>query len=289
VSVEDVADELYALPPEDFTAARAAAAKADKAAAKDINTLRKPTVGAWLVNTLAREDAEILDQLLALGPELAEAQRTGKGEKLRLLSAQRREVIGLVTDRAFEVADREPTAALRAEVASTLEAALADPATADAVRTGRLTRALSYAGFGGVDLEGAVAVGPARPAGKKSAAKPAKAPAKSAAKGAKPDRSKDIAAAEARAQEAAGDLDDAVRACEQAQHDQDLAEAAEQQAAADVTAAEEALRAAREARTAAEQAARKARHRTEQTAEKVKGAQTKAEKARQSLDKLRRG
>jgi hypothetical protein len=289
VSVEDVADELYALPPEDFTAARAAAAKADKTAAKEINTLRKPTVGAWLVNTLVRAEPDLLDQLLALGPALAEAQSAGKGAELRELSDQRRQLVAAVTDQAFEAADREPTAALRAEVESTLEAALADPATADAVRTGRLTRALSYAGFGGVDLEGAVAVGPARPAGKKSAAKPAKAPAKSAAKAAKPDRSKDIAAAEARAQEAAGDLDDAVRACEQAQHDQDLAEAAEQQAAADVTAAEEALRAAREARTAAEQAARKARHRTEQAAEKVKGAQTKAERARQSLDKLRRG
>jgi hypothetical protein len=288
VSVEDVADELYALPPEDFTAARAAAAKADKAAAKEITALRKPTVGAWLVNTLVRAEPELLDQLLALGPALAEAQSAGKGAELRELSDQRRQLVSAVSDKAFEAAHREPTAGLRAEVESTLEAALADPATADAVRTGRLTRALSYAGFGGVDLEGAVAVGPARPAGKKTAAKPAKTAAKTTERPAKPDRSKDIAAAETRAQEAAGDLDDAVRACEQAQHDQDQAEAAEQQAVADVTAAEEALRAAREARTAAEQAARKARHRTEQAAEKVKAAQTKAEKARQSLDKLRR-
>jgi hypothetical protein len=288
VTIEDVADELYALPPEDFTAARTAAAKADKANAKEIGALRKPTVAAWLVNTLAREDAKILDQLLALGPELAEAQRTGKGEKLRLLSAQRREVVGLVTDRAFEVADRDPTAALRAEVESTLEAALADPATADAVRTGRLTRALSYAGFGGVDLEGAVAVGPTRAAGSKAKAKP-EAKTKQEKPAAKPDRSKDIAAAEARAQDAAGDLDDAVQACQRAQHDQDEAEAAEQQAVQAVHEAEAALREAREQRTQAEQEARKARHRTEQEAEKVKSAQTKAEKARTALDKLRRG
>jgi hypothetical protein len=288
VSVEDVADELYALPPEDFTAARAAAAKADKAAAKDINALRKPTVGAWLVNTLARAEPDLLDQLLDLGPALAQAQSAGQGAQLRELSDQRRQLVSAVTDKAFEAADREPTAALRAEVASTLEAALADPATADAVRTGRLTRALSYAGFGGVDLEGAVAVGPARPTTGKRAAKPDTASPTKVEPSKKPDRTEDIAAAETRAHEAAGALDDAVLACQQAQQDQDDAEAAEQQAIARVHDAEDALRQARETRTAAEQVARKARHRTEEAAQQVTSAQTKAEKARLALDKLRR-
>jgi hypothetical protein len=293
VSVEEVAEALYALTPEEFTAARAAAAKADKAAAKDINALRKPTVGAWLVNTLARSEPVLLDELLALGPALADAQRSGQGDALRELGEQRRQLIGAVTDKAFAAAGRAATPALRSEVGSTLEAALADPASADAVRSGRLTRTLSYAGFGGVDLDGAVAVGPSRVTGGRSpaATKPTaatkardKAPA-----AAKPDRSKDIAAAEARSQDAAGELDDAVRACQQAQQDQDAAEHAEQQAATDVIAAEQALQAARDARIAAEQQARRARHRTEAAAKQVKGAQTKAEKARNVLDKLRRG
>ncbi|MDX6198546.1 MAG: hypothetical protein QOJ79_1697 [Actinomycetota bacterium] len=292
MGVEEVADELYAMPPEEFTAARTAAAKSDKAAAKDINALRKPTVGAWLVNTLARHEPDLLDELLALGPALAKAQSSGKGSQLRELGDQRRELVTAVSDKAFEAADRESTAALRAEVASTLEAALADPATADAVRTGRLTRTLSYAGFGGVDLEGAVAVGPTRGSARKAPAKTApKSTAKTtgkAAPAAKPDHSKDIAAAEARAQDAAGDLDDAVRACQSAQQDQEKAEDAEKQAIAAVHAAEEALRAAREARTNAEQQARKARHRTEQAAKAVEDAQKKAEKARTALDRLRR-
>lgn len=280
-----MADVLYALAPEEFTAARAAAAKADKAAAKDIKALRKPTVGAWLVNTLVRHEPDLLDELLALGPALAAAQASGMGDQLRELGEQRRQLVSAVSDKAFDAADREPTAALRSEVESTLEAALADPATADAVRTGRLTRALSYAGFGGVDLAGAVAVGPARSAGKKSATTKATSAAKAAAK---PDRTKDIAAAQAQALETAGELDDAVRACERAQQAQDDAEQAQQRATDDVNASEEALRAAREARTAAEQAARKARHRTEQAAQQVKTAQAKAEKARAALDQLRR-
>jgi hypothetical protein len=287
VTLDEIADELYALPPEEFTAARTRAAKADKAAAKEIAALRKPTVGAWIVNTLARTEPELLEQLLGLGPALAEAQRSGQGDTLRELGEQRRRLVGAITERAFTAADRSPTGSARAEVESTLEAALADPATADAVRSGRLVRPLSYAGFGGVDLEGAVAVGPARPAARPLKKSPdAKNAAATVATA--PDRSKDIAAAEARAQDAAGALDDAVRACQQAQQDEDETAAAEQQAAADVAAAEEALRAARDARTTADAAARKARHGTEQAAKAVQDAQTKAEKARAALDKLRR-
>src|SRR4051794_27060489 len=264
VSVEDVADELYSLSPEEFTAARTAAAKQDKANAKEISALRKPTVGAWLVNTLARTEPDLLEQLLCLGPALAEAQRGGKGDELRAPRAPRRELIAAGTHRPFTAAGRDPVAAARAEVESTLEAALADPATADAVRSGRLTRALSYAGFGGVDLEGAVALGPARrTGGKKAAAKPT---TKSGKAEPKPDRGKDIAAAEERSQDAAGALDDAVRAFQSAQDDQDVAEEAERDADAQVKAAEAALHEAREARTSAETEARKARHRTEQAA-----------------------
>jgi hypothetical protein len=286
VGVDEVADRLYALPPEEFTAERTAAAKEDKAGAKEINALRKPTVGAWLVNTLAREDPHLLDQLLSLGPALAEAQRSGKGDELRTLGAQRRELIGAVTQRAFELADRPPTAAAREEVESTLEAALADPETADAVRTGRLTRSLSYAGFGGVDLEGAVA-GPAPSRTSKKA--PKKQPAKAKAAAAEPvPPKKDIAAAEARALDAAGALDDAVRAAQRAAEDHDAAAAAEEQAAADVHEAERVLREARERRTAAEDATRKAGRQQERAEHAVKDAQAKEEKARQALDKLRR-
>ena len=45
MSLQDVADELYALPPEDFTAARDAAAKAaDKDLRKEVKALRRGSV-----------------------------------------------------------------------------------------------------------------------------------------------------------------------------------------------------------------------------------------------------
>jgi hypothetical protein len=272
VSPEDVADHLYGLPPEEFTAARTAAAQADKwadkAAAKAIRALRKPTVSAWLVNTLVRAEPELLDQLLALGPALAEAQSGGEGDALRTLGEQRRQLVSAVTQRAFEAAGRAPTAATTAEVAATLEAALADPAAAGAVRSGRLTSALSYAGFGTVDLAGAVAA----PTGS----------------GTTRSGTTDVEEAERQALDAAGALDDAVRAAAavaaQAEQQQaELAAATEGQ-----RQAEQALRDARERRSAAEDAARAARHRADAARHEVERAQAAAEKARARLDRLRR-
>jgi hypothetical protein len=44
------------------------------------------------------------------------------------------------------------------ELEQTLEAALADPAAAESLRSGRLTKAIRYSGFGPVDLTGTVAI-----------------------------------------------------------------------------------------------------------------------------------
>ena len=269
------ADELYALPPEEFTAARDAAAKAAKVGdpdrAKELKALRKPTVSAWLVNLLAAHEADLLEQLLELGPALAEAQALGHGDELRGLGAQRRALVDAVTARAVALGGRTVTSAVREEVSATLETALADAGAADAVRSGRLVRPLSYAGFGGVDLDGAVAVARPQPAAK-----------------AVPD-GEAVAAAEAAALEAAGHLDDAVRECERraAEH-----EAAEQQRAD----AEQAVERARQALADAETAATGARQREQQAAaaaeaaqQRVRQAQEAAEAARAELDRLRRG
>jgi hypothetical protein len=269
-------DALYVLPPEDFTAARDAAARAAKAAgdadrAKELKALRRPNASAWLVNLLATHESDLLEQLIALGPALAQAQAQGRGNELRELGAQRRELVEAVTERAVALGERPVTSSVRAEVSATLDTALADPEAADAVRSGRLVRPLSYAGFGGVDLDGAVAV--SRP-------QPAKAP----------ERDRDaVADAEAAALEAAGQLDDAVRECEVRAAER---EAAEQQQAEAERSVERARRALAEAEAAAEQA----RSTTDAAAEAVaaatlavRAAQSAAEQARGELDRLRRG
>ena len=93
------AASLYALPPEDYIAARdeasdAARAAGVPAAATALKALRRPSVAAWLVNRLTVGQPGLLDELLELelelGPALAEPQAGGDATALRTLGAQRR-------------------------------------------------------------------------------------------------------------------------------------------------------------------------------------------------------
>jgi hypothetical protein len=179
VTLAEVADELYGLPPTEFTAARDERARAARAAGRRedavaIRKLARPTTSAWLVNQLSREAPEALGRLFGVADALQEAQRTLAGDRLRELSAQRRQVVTELLPVAAAVADRAGQSASPAaleEVRATLEAAVADNGARDAVRTGRLTRALAYAGLGEVDLTAAAALAPASPRQQKRAAR----------------------------------------------------------------------------------------------------------------------
>jgi len=166
LNIAQVADELYALVPGEFIAARdelaqQARSAGDRDLSAAIKQLRRPTVSAWLVNRLVREAADELDELLAMGEALREAQRTLAGERLRDLSAERRQRVGVLVQQAKRLAadaGQAIGAQVEREVAATLEAALADPGAADAVRSGRLNSALSYSGLGAIDVSAAVAL-----------------------------------------------------------------------------------------------------------------------------------
>jgi DNA repair exonuclease SbcCD ATPase subunit len=153
----DLLDRLYTTPPERFIAARdeavtAARRAGDRRTAEAIGKLRKPTVAAWLVNLLARNRSDLIEELLALGSALRSAQHDLRGDELRELSGQRRAMIGKLVGQARALArgsGRESRDALPlAEVEATLSAALSEPEVAEAVRDGMLTRATGYAGFG---------------------------------------------------------------------------------------------------------------------------------------------
>jgi hypothetical protein len=109
VDADEVADELYGLPPEQFTAARNARAKEAKAAgdsetAARIAALRKPTVLAWLVNLLVRELPDEIGGFLDLGDALREATATLSGPVLRQLSGQRHRLVQALVRQARELA-----------------------------------------------------------------------------------------------------------------------------------------------------------------------------------------
>ncbi|MFJ4657263.1 hypothetical protein ACIP5Y_38860 [Nocardia sp. NPDC088792] len=156
MTLEEVATELYGVLPAQFVAARServreARESGDKTLAAAIGGLRRPTVAAWAVNVLAREAAEDVEGLLGLGEALREAQRRLSAEELRALSIRRQQVINALTRKVGELAaahGQSLTEATRREIGSTLQAALAEPVVADQVRTGTLSTAASYEGFG---------------------------------------------------------------------------------------------------------------------------------------------
>jgi hypothetical protein len=176
VSIEEVADRLYAMEPEEFTAARDdAAKKADPDDRKAIKALRKPTVSAYVVNMLARNSRDDLEALVSLGDDLRKAM-AGKGD-IRELSEQRREAVRELVHAASDATGRDLTAAVEEEVAATLEAATADPDLGEVVLSGRLVKPLRYAGFGTLpDLDDIIAtpLSSGAPSGTAAAKKPAK-------------------------------------------------------------------------------------------------------------------
>ena len=154
--IEEITDELYALPPEEFTAARTRCEKAVKAAgdrdaAARIHALAKPTVTAWLANQLVREHRDELESLLHLGAGLREATRNLAGDQLRALSRQRNELVYALVQQARQLArtaGRPVSEDAARALTDTLHAALADADAAQLLVAGRLTDALHSSDFG---------------------------------------------------------------------------------------------------------------------------------------------
>jgi hypothetical protein len=164
VDLETAANELYALSPDDFIARRqqlvAEARQAqDRQLATQIGKLRRPTRSAWLINVLARQEPHEVAALLELGATLQEAQQRMAGDELRQLSVQRRKRVDALARRAIELGRERgysaPDGATQ-EVGQTLQTALGDAELADLVRTGTLTQAVTYGGFGPTDLASAL-------------------------------------------------------------------------------------------------------------------------------------
>lgn len=155
---------LYGVALEDFMTTRTALVaeakqRGDKALATAIGKLRKPSLGAWAVNLIARHDRDAVTALVGLGVRMRAAQSALDAATLTGLRSERDTVIdSFVRAAVAQVAEGERTlsAAGQEEVRGTAIAALADAAAADAVASGQLTKALAYSGFGEVDLSDAV-------------------------------------------------------------------------------------------------------------------------------------
>lgn len=157
-----MARELLLVAPADFVRERTARQRAvrgdDRALATRIGGLRKPAPAAWVVDLLAHEGA--LDEAVALGPTIRQAQADADPDAIRQLRRQRSAVVAALAetgaDRAAD-AGHPVTPAVLEQVRATVEAAMADPHAGAAVRSGLLVRPLESAGFDAVDLDGALA------------------------------------------------------------------------------------------------------------------------------------
>ncbi|HEY0718446.1 MAG TPA: hypothetical protein VGD68_12580 [Streptosporangiaceae bacterium] len=152
--VRVAADQLYAADPAEFTDRRRdlvaqARAAGDRAAARAIGGLRRPTRAAWVVNQLARADPGAVGRLTQLGDDLRAAESALDGARLRELSHSRRALLGELTRQALNGAGvADPPEALQEEVAGTLGAAMAEAAVAAEVAAGQLVKSARPGGFG---------------------------------------------------------------------------------------------------------------------------------------------
>jgi hypothetical protein len=149
-----ILEEVYAVPPAEFTRARnarvgALAKSGHHEVAEALRKLRRPAAPLWAVNQLARHDARRLE---AFVDAIAEVRRAQIREPSALGDALRRQRAAL--DALLEAARthlREHgfgagPAALR-RITNTLQGAAVDDDHADALRHGRLTEELAAPGF----------------------------------------------------------------------------------------------------------------------------------------------
>jgi hypothetical protein len=315
--VEQAADELYALPPGDFTRARDARVKeirgdGDREAAESVKALRKPTVAAWALNQLSRQKSADVNRLVAAGEDLRAAQEEllGGGDRSAFQEAAttERELVAKLSGDAVALAGDagERASGLQEKVAATLHAAALDEETASELSAGRLTREReAIGGFGAATMAPAPSArGTAKPKAKDATAESkagSKATGTTASGGAKQaarskSGAKGAAQSKSDATGAARSKSDSKAARAEVERRQRLAAARtdERHARRELDAAAKAVQHVQERAEAAEAHAAEAVERAKTTAERLREAKkaesaarkahTRAERALESAD-----
>jgi hypothetical protein len=140
VSVDEITNQLYALPPEEFTQARNEAARELRKAgepeqADHVQALRKPSAAAADLNRLVRSHRAQVEAFLEAAAKLRDAQLAGKGDLGGAAQAER-----LALDELVVLGGES--------VRTALEAAAVDDGVAHELLAAQLVRAPEPAGFG---------------------------------------------------------------------------------------------------------------------------------------------
>src|SRR5262249_20656934 len=123
-------------------------------AAERVRALRKPSVAVWAVNQLARRHPDEIEELVASGKLLRDAQakalRGTAADAVREATAAERASLRKVTRLAEELLSdegRPATPAMLERIASTLRAAAVEPDAAQLLTAGRLPDEVESSGF----------------------------------------------------------------------------------------------------------------------------------------------
>ena len=149
-----VIEQLYAVPPHEFTRERDALAAAlakqgHPDQAREVRRLRRPSASLWAVNQLAHAEPSRLGAFLDAVAEVRRAQLRDPRAAAEAAQQQRGERDALVERAGALLAalGPRPTPATLRRIASTLLGAAADHARAQELRQGRLTHELDPPGF----------------------------------------------------------------------------------------------------------------------------------------------
>ena len=286
---DDDIDALFALPLDEFTAARNALATRLKKSGKSdeadqVKALAKPSVSAWAVNQLYWEHRAAFDRLLATGqgflnPEAL--QLAGKAGSMREQAEARREALSELlhlADRLLRDSSHSPTSDTMRRISTSLEALSAYASLPNAPAPGRLSEDLAPPGFevlAGLMPPAHTAKLSAKPAAHPQPDKKTHESALAAAKHSLTEAASALTEARARARKIDAELNHSVAMAKDAAKHKREAEEILQKATA---AAEEADQ--RASRTAAE---------AEAAAKDVENAERILEQASKELEEIRSG
>jgi hypothetical protein len=208
---EKALDEIFGGPPAAFIKGRDALARklsheGDPEEAKRIKALRKPSKAASALNALALDDPKSIKRYLGLADKLRKAT-SGKvdAKRMRELAREEGELLEELVARAGKLGDGASSSTLD-RVRETLQAAQVDAELADKVLVGRVEREERAASVGLDNLAGP----PVAPSRKKASAKES-APDESSKKEAaarkrRSEAKAELKAAQAEAREAAREV-----------------------------------------------------------------------------------
>jgi hypothetical protein len=154
MNLPELAEPLFELAPEEFTAERDRIAKhlkkqGDDGAAAEVKALKKPSITAYALNLVARRHPDLVDGLLEADEQLRSAKSRAEMDEAK---GARQKAISSITGKAtslLEEQERSVTSQVRERLTETLLAVATDDAARDLLKAGRLLKEAEGGGFGG--------------------------------------------------------------------------------------------------------------------------------------------